>query len=300
MVDVLWIWQLNAADTRTPEQKAALEERINRLLDKIEDRSVQYHYRQEFRNRLRAQWFGGARSGAGRNPPGRPGNPAHAAAGWKAGAGRGNRPGHYAGQTGRQNTGMRMPPVSGMISPNISRSHRGQAGSARNYPREASILGLVLHYPALLEDFSEELASLKLTSGPLIHLRDALLDLLSQNFMAEELDISDVRTHLSVKAETAEVLGQIDAWFRMSGQHLYQGRSFHQVRRVFAELLRRHQRMTDLLAEKEQCEQALREDYSEESLRRLIAVQAQIEADEESVRNLDFDDEAESDNNAPE
>jgi len=66
---VIWSLEAGAGKTATPEQRAALERRLNQQIARIADRTVQYHYQQQIRGRLRALFAGPRdRRGAARRP----------------------------------------------------------------------------------------------------------------------------------------------------------------------------------------------------------------------------------------
>ncbi len=54
LVDVVWALEASGGKFATPEQRAALERRLNQHIGQIADRSVQYHYQQQIRERLRS------------------------------------------------------------------------------------------------------------------------------------------------------------------------------------------------------------------------------------------------------
>jgi DNA primase len=56
LVEIIWNRELNAGPTDTPERKAALEMRLDRLVGLISDPRVQFQYRQEFRGRIFSTW----------------------------------------------------------------------------------------------------------------------------------------------------------------------------------------------------------------------------------------------------
>ena len=69
LVDVIWTLEARAGNFATPEQRAALERRLNEHVSQIADRGVQYHYQQRIREHLYALFRrntgprGGARPG---------------------------------------------------------------------------------------------------------------------------------------------------------------------------------------------------------------------------------------------
>ena len=61
LVDVVWALEAGGGKFDTPEQRAALERRLNQHISQIADRGVQYHYQQRIREHLRSLF--GRRSG---------------------------------------------------------------------------------------------------------------------------------------------------------------------------------------------------------------------------------------------
>ena len=53
LVDVIWTLEASTGRYETPEQRAALERKLNEHVSKIADRGVQYHYQQRIREHLR-------------------------------------------------------------------------------------------------------------------------------------------------------------------------------------------------------------------------------------------------------
>ena len=71
LVDMIWQHEVIAKPLNTPERRADLERRLNAQVEAITDRSVQFQYRAEFRDRLRRRFFaGGAQRGKGRQQRG--------------------------------------------------------------------------------------------------------------------------------------------------------------------------------------------------------------------------------------
>ncbi|NNE82996.1 MAG: DNA primase [Alphaproteobacteria bacterium] len=53
LVDVIWALETGSQKFATPEQRAALEKKLNEHVSKVADRGVQYHYQQRIREHLR-------------------------------------------------------------------------------------------------------------------------------------------------------------------------------------------------------------------------------------------------------
>ncbi len=152
LVEVLWRLE-TAHPTDTPERRAALEKRLDGQVRLIADRSVQEHYRNFFRERLR-EMFGARRGPMGGHaiPP-------------RFGATRSP----YQRATGVRGRGYRFapPPPASEAAP------QGEQVLARR--REEVTLALVLHHPSLLNEVEEEFAQLEFRSPDLDKLRNAIL-----------------------------------------------------------------------------------------------------------------------------
>jgi DNA primase len=130
LIDVLWLRETSSQAIDTPERRAALEERLERLLSEIANKRVGDHYRREVKNRLWALW---REQGSARfRPQGRPG---------------------AQGTGGQGRLGVQgKPPVM------ETRSGGASLPSARGF---ASTIVLALaHHPWLLDRFGEEIAGI--------------------------------------------------------------------------------------------------------------------------------------------
>jgi DNA primase len=158
LVEVLWRIE-SAQPIDTPERRAALEKRLDSQVRLIADRSVQEHYRNFFRERLREMF--GARRGpvGGRNMPPRYGAP------------RGSyQSGSYQGNSGGRMRGRRFappPPPWSEVAP------QGEQVLTRR--REEVTLALMINHPSLLNEAEEEFAQLEFRSPDLDKLRNAIL-----------------------------------------------------------------------------------------------------------------------------
>jgi DNA primase len=170
----------------TPEQQAALEARLKRLVSQIADPDVRARYSQELRETLRAKSARLARALA----------PAT-----------GRRRPAFA-EKRRDNTQLdwrvRERANERARLGGVPRAAQPQTGAPRSNglsdrmvpmpPREVLLVGALVNHPCLIESCCEQIAELKLTSKPLQQLKDTLLALLSDG---TPLDHASVRTHLS-------------------------------------------------------------------------------------------------------
>ncbi|HKT16446.1 MAG TPA: DNA primase [Stellaceae bacterium] len=146
LAEVLWSIE-TAQPTDTPERRAALEQRLDRHVRLIADRSVQEHYRRFFRERL-AESFAPRRA------------PIGAAGGVPPAAGRLRR--------GRAGWGQRL----GALPLHEPAPARDPALLQRR--REEVLLALILNHPFLLSEILEDLSAIELGSPDLDRLSGAI------------------------------------------------------------------------------------------------------------------------------
>jgi DNA primase len=172
----------------TPEQVAALEARLKRLVETIADADVKARYAQELRQTLWAKSRKLAKALA----------PAQ-----------GRRPAAFA-EKRRDNTqvdwrvreranervrlGSLPRAAATHAQGQAARSNELSEQTASMPPREMLLVATLINHPWLLESSCEAVAGLTLTSEPLRRLKDALLALLSDGI---PLDHATVRSHLS-------------------------------------------------------------------------------------------------------
>ncbi|TCT39049.1 DNA primase [Martelella mediterranea] len=127
LADTLFERELGTRENPTPEERAAIEARINAMVQTIADESVRRHYQQDFRNRLYQRFRGG-----GGGFQGRQGNSTYGRGGQRGGA-----------------------PVRIAASDRLSRSHLVSLRAApRPSFRECLMAFCLMSQPALLrEDF---------------------------------------------------------------------------------------------------------------------------------------------------
>lgn len=123
LIDVLWRRECTAQSLDTPERRAALEERLERLLATIANARVREHYRRDVKNRLWALWRESGRSGG-----------APATTGQRQGA-------RSGAQSGAKPGAMPLPSAHGFA---------------------ITIILALAHHPWLLDHFAEEVAGLEI------------------------------------------------------------------------------------------------------------------------------------------
>jgi len=158
MTAMLWQGLLEEREIDTPERRAALEKDIDRLIFSIEDELVQRHYRDDLKGRMRD---------ALRPPPRQD---------------QGGRGGWTANWNGKRQK-----------VEDISRLKAGMATSPGR-AREEALVGALLKWPELAEQFENELDDLQLQSEDL----DASLMMIREALYAEPgLDSEALARHLS-------------------------------------------------------------------------------------------------------
>ena len=170
LAEVLWAIE-TAHPLKTPEQRAALEQRLETQIRRIADRSVQEHYRNFFRARLAETFNVGAqnsaRGGWGRFAP------------WRSG------PIRRAGRGGR--------PMLRGASPAHEPPPEADPGLLQRRAQEV-LLALLLNHPFLLAEVGEELAQFELSDRALDRLCREILRLHS---LHPDLDAAALKLHLS-------------------------------------------------------------------------------------------------------
>ena len=139
LVDVLWE-QETRGSFDTPEQRAALEQRLDATLQRIADERVRRHYREAVRERLRALF------NRDREPAVRGGSP-DARTPWRRDITFSRRRGRPVGATPELRRSPLAHPIPGAVP-----------------PREALILTCAINHPWLAEAHAEELAEVEFSS----------------------------------------------------------------------------------------------------------------------------------------
>ncbi|MHA1571827.1 MAG: DNA primase [Alphaproteobacteria bacterium] len=164
LVDMIWQHEVMAKPLNTPERRADLERRLNLRVEAITDRSVQFQYRAEFRDRLRCLFT--TRRGAN-------------------GRGDQRRQGHRGGRGQGQGQRYALPP----------REAFGPRIDVANLPtqQEYWLLALIINHPGLIEHEWEALSQLNLSGQRLDRLLREILNLAASR---QDLDSRDIHRHL--------------------------------------------------------------------------------------------------------
>jgi DNA primase len=158
MIDLIWLMHTEGRGFETPERRAGLRRDLRAAIREIRDADVRTGYESELERRFDAAF--------GYRPPAQPARPA----------------------AGRRSAG---PPAwaieqkagRGVLVPSQQHLHR----------KEQALLAYLINHPALLSEFAEEVAELRLGSPELDRLRGALVDLIADD---PALDSGGLRCHL--------------------------------------------------------------------------------------------------------
>jgi DNA primase len=254
LVDVLWQREVEAGQLDIPEQRAALERRLNNLVNEIKDETLKRYYRDDIRDRLLALQGRSAQSRA-RAPQGQ--------------MQRAQRPWQGRGQPIQNPYGYRFSNTT--ISPSLSRSSLFARGSG--IPgREAAILLILLNHPALLARHIEELAELDCASRDIMQLRDGLTALAAEGYES----VAELKSALDA-AGLAEVRRRVEAVEVIAKLWCVKSEAAEiDAEGALRQALALHRRARALHKELKSVELALAEDPSEDNLARLREIQAEL------------------------
>ncbi len=171
--------ELAEGQTVTPEQRAALEQRLKALVARIGDPGVKAQYETEMRQTLwertrrHMRELTGAAGRRGADVVGRRRN--NTQLDWRA------------QERARMQGGPKRPPPGPQLASAVVASNELASRIATIPPREALLLHTLLNHPWLIEEDSEEISGLVFSAPPLGELRDALL-----SFAAEQNSLDRV------------------------------------------------------------------------------------------------------------
>jgi DNA primase len=278
LIDVLWEREWDDGRWTTPERRAALEQRLAGLVAQIGEPSVRSHYQRALRERLFAAWRGQPGSGVAR---GAMQGKAAAAPGRGASSFGGRTPGRGGGATASrgERSGKGRPAFdagTGRPTPSehLLRSSLVAPGVGVPY-REALLLKALLNHPWLLLENAEGIAALELGDSVLRRLRD---DLLSLAVSIDDLDSAAIRHQLTRSGSTSALIAVDRAVTHRADKFAEPGCDRSEVEAGWRHAVGLHERHARLERERRAAETAWREDASEESLARILDLQAVREA----------------------
>lgn len=256
LVDLLWSREVQAGPLETPEQRAALEARLEAAIARIKDETVKRHYRIAIAERVEVLFPHQARGGRNgfRNE--------------RAGVGRGGA--GFRNASGRGGSAART-----MQAPRASAAlvrHPLFATKPGHSPREALILALYLRHPHLVEAQLEEVSALVFRGPDAQRLKQALVDVAAsgarpEDFgdMIERIGLGD----LAMRMEQAVRPG--DRWA------LAKDVSVLDISDTLRQALGLHRRAVTLHQEIVEAERALADEEDESAISRIAVLKLQLE-----------------------
>jgi DNA primase len=265
LFDVMIEREEQGRSTITPEQRASLEARLKDLTRRIGDPAVRSHYEREMRATLNAKSWKTERQLA----PTRGRRPSHV-----AGQRRDNtQPDWRVRERATERTRLGASPRAALASTALARSNELSERVASAPPRESLLVLALINHPWLLEQHSEEVAELTLTSAPLRRLRDALQELLTTG---KPLDSASVRTHLNAVGLHGAVGLAERAITHKSDRFAAADAGPEEVEAGWRHTLELHEIQVGLRMELLAAEQAWSVDPTEAAWARIVEIQSQI------------------------
>lgn len=256
LFDVMWERELATQPVTTPEQRAAMEQKLKALVGRIGDQSVRGHYEQEARQTLwslnRAVLRELGSGGAGRRTAGRQNN---VQTDWRI------RERARLSQKGR-------PPNAAPVPPAAS----GLAGRQSTVStREALILKALVNHPWLIEAHAERIAELEFTAPALTTLRDAILTVLAEEI---PLDTTGIRNHFS-DIGLSHVVALVERAITHKGDKFAEPEADQEaVETGWCHAVALHERQVGLLRDLVVAEQRWLDEQSEDAFQRLCEIKA--------------------------
>ena len=251
----------------TPEQAAALEARLKRLVETIADADVKARYAQELRQTLWAKSRKLARAlapAAGRRGPAvaqrRRDN---TQVDWRV----------RERASERARLGGLPRAAAALVQGLVARSNELSEHAAAMPPREVLLVAALLNHPRLLESRCEDVAGLTLTSQPLRRLKEALLTLLANG---APLDHATVRSHLSACGLDVAVAAVDRAMAQTSDKFARPEAGASEAEAGWRHTLALHEMQVALPLELKLAERAWRMEQSEEAWERIVELQDRL------------------------
>ncbi|HEV7251750.1 MAG TPA: DNA primase [Mesorhizobium sp.] len=255
LVDLLWMRETRGKLFETPERRAELERTFRELSGRIRDESLRYHYAQDFRDRVHAFFGAPTRGRFGKGKAGeRPG----------FGGGASGRPGAAAG---------RLP-----VSESLSRSALvKRAGGAAMPLREAVIVVALGNHPSLMDENFETVEVLDLSNPDLRQLHAALLDALAHGAGEQHGATREDCLAAIARSGMDELWARAEALVRRARQWpALEDAAIEDARGALHQALHLHRTARSLHNELKVAEAALADDWSDEHVQQLRAIQAQL------------------------
>jgi DNA primase len=257
----------------TPEQRASLEARLMALAAKIEDRSVRSQYERELRETLWARNKRIIREIASGGQGGRAKGPASTAA-QAAGRRRNNAQLDWRMSiraTEKQRNGNI--PRAATLSQAPMRSNELAVRTLPLPPREVLLMRTLLNHPWLIEEDCEAISDLTLTAEPLAGLRQAMLNVVSNE---RSLDSTRLRAHLR-GAGFGSLVAAVDRISHRSDRFAEPDADRDAVEAGWRHACALHETQVGLRKALAEAEQDYLSSQSEKALARILDLQEQLE-----------------------
>lgn len=269
LADVVWLMTVGDKPLNSPEERAALRVELRKAVAQIGDPDLKAEYGREMDLRVQ-QAFGRGSSGGGFS-----GRQRESYSGRK-----GAKPWNRGQGQGRGSGGTRRPWGT---APAVARIGALQSPEFLRRRQEQVLLAALVNHPALLLDYAEDLAVLKLESADLDRFRQAIVDAIARE---PDLDSDALKCHLS-EEEGSGLLGELlssdvyvhGKFARPATDSLAAREGIGHVLAVFRE--------RQAAADTEEAARQLAVDMSEDHLARMRAQQQLGQEDEGRTIDLD-------------
>jgi len=260
LFDVMWERELASQPLSTPEQRAAMEQKLKALVGKIADSTVRSHYEQEARQTLWSLNRAVVRELAGGGPP------------------RGRTDSRISGRQNNVQTDWRvrerarLPQKGRPAVAAVAASGSGLAGRLSSLPtREALIFKALINHPWLIEEQAERLAAMEFTAAIASELRDAVLTALVEQI---PLDSASMRNHLSTVG-LSHVVALVERAITHRGDKFAEPEADQEaVETGWCHAVALHEKQVGLRRDLVMAEQRWLEEQSEDAFSRLCEIKA--------------------------
>ena len=274
LAEVLFDREWSTGEWSTPERRAGLEKQLRECVSKIADPAIRGHYAQDFAQRLRAKWGEqGKWNGQGKAASGSPARPSQTQPGGR----QTSWPNKFAGngQGGRGNQRFNnMPPGRPNPSSSLLKSSLVSGDATAAPYREALLLQTLLNHPWLIEQHSEAIADLPLTSLPLAKLRDTIL---SAQALDSPLDSASLRAHVAKSGADRVILLVERAVTHKCDKFAMPSTEQAEVEDGWCHALAMHNRQVGLRRSLNAAERQWHEDSSDAAFARICELQSELE-----------------------
>lgn len=264
LADMLWLRETESGRFDTPERRAGLEARLNQVTAVIVDETVRKYYRQDLGARVRALFA----------PQGGRFDQRGGGAQRYQGGSYQNRDYQGGGRSGRGGRRQNMVQPLGQSSTDLTSSSIVRGYRSSFPPREALILLAVLNHPWLLENYSEDIASLEFMNPDADKLRSAILE----GAAGHDADTAALRLAID-RRKLSAVLARVETTLtHVSDWPARSGAAQDDVTQWWNHIVTLHRRSRTLNKELKDAERALGDELSEENLAWLRDVQDRLSA----------------------